>query len=136
MNMKTLLALLLLIPSLSWSDITGNELLEICEGDETYEYLHCMGIIQGSVDGLLFSNSNMKSSKEIDNDDFKICDSSKIEMIGQARDVVVEFLKKNPKQRHQHYILLVNIVISEWLSCGYWSSYGLREMLEENGFNF
>jgi len=134
--MKTLLSLLLLIPSLSWGNfMNGNTLLEYCESNLEYEKNFCYGTIAGSLDTIVLYNSYIKSEKQ-DDEKYKFCNIDKIGDVKQAVDVVINFLKINPKNRNGNHVVLIDMAISDWLSCGYYNA-ETRKLIEDRlGYNF
>lgn len=86
---------------------TGNQLLEDCtaeRGTSTFyqNQADCMGYIAGVIDQFIFQRMVMEKADCV----------PKITK-GQARDILVAFLQKNPADRHHPAAVLVTLAIME-----------------------
>lgn len=85
---------------------TGNDLLRYCKSDaDAAEQSFCLGYLHGVVDGAM--------AIRVSEGQAQIFEIPAGVHILQIRDVVVKFLKKNPKDRHLAAVALVFKALKE-----------------------
>lgn len=85
----------------------GNELLDICSKEGYFSQGYCLGYIRAlssGVDMLLYTNKQ------------RICYGPNI-TIGQVRDVVLAYLRRNPAKRNENAMVLVSWASAEAWPC-------------------
>jgi hypothetical protein len=85
----------------------GNELLEVCTRDDYFSQGYCLGYIRALSDGVdmvLYTGNQ------------KICYGDNV-TIGQIRDVVIDYVKRNPAKRNKNAMVLVSWALAEAWPC-------------------
>lgn len=83
----------------------GNDLLDVCSKTDYYSQGYCLGYIRALSSGVdaVLATSNQK-----------ICYGQGV-TIGQIRDVVVAYIRRNPAKRNENAMVLVS-----WASVEAW----------------
>ncbi len=91
------------------STTTGNDLLESCESKGNFEQAFCLGYITGvtDIEGL---DSAVYPERR------RSCVPENVTN-GQARDVVVKYLKDHPEERHLQAAILVAKAMGQAFPC-------------------
>ena len=85
----------------------GNELLELCSNSDYFSQGYCMGYIRALSSGvnlILYTGGK------------QICYQPNI-TVGQMRDVVVSYIRRNPQSRNKDAIVLVSWALAEAWPC-------------------
>lgn len=85
----------------------GNDLLDVCTKDDYFSQGYCLGYIRAlssGVDAILATNKQ------------QICYRQGI-TIGQIRDVVVSYIRRNPAKRNENAMVLVSWASAEAWPC-------------------
>jgi Rap1a immunity proteins len=90
---------------ISISDLTGNDLLRLCSGNEAFETNVCTGYIEGVRDGSMFATVSLKAKPF-----FSVPEKVSSD---QLRDVVVKYLRDNPGTRHKPAGMLTIFALKE-----------------------
>ena len=85
----------------------GNELLEVCTQTDYFSQGYCLGYIRALSDG-------MDMILAMDNK--QVCYGGNV-TIGQIRDVVIDYVKRNPAKRNQNAMVLVSWALAEAWPC-------------------
>jgi len=85
----------------------GNELLDICSKDDYFHQGYCLGYIRALSSGV---DLVLYTSKQ------QICYGSNI-TIGQIRDVVIAYIRRNPAKRNENAMVLVSGASAEAWPC-------------------
>lgn len=83
---------------------TGNEIMSMCEQNETEAQVYCAAYINGIADGLSTHPNKV----------FCVPDNVTWQ---QIRDITLKFISDNAPFRHFHTALLVNTALSEAFPC-------------------
>lgn len=107
-------------------NLTGNELLAICEQSENdlAQSGFCMGYVLGAVEGikwgvsvpLMMGGKSTESVEETGNVLLGFCLSPDA-TLGQFRDIVMKFLRDNPASRHDSARFLVQMAMRDAFPC-------------------
>jgi len=117
------------------SFLNGQELYDYCTSNEISEINFCTGFISGVLETYVDENENDYNDyvKKNQDEGFKKCDTTKITSLGQAKDVVTNFLKINPKKRNETGQYLAKLSIMDWLNCG---TFGDVKIVFETSFGY
>lgn len=85
----------------------GNDLLDICTKDDYFNQGYCLGYIRALSSGvdMVLATSNQR-----------ICYRDNITM-GQIRDVVIAYIRRNPAKRNENAMVLVSWASAEAWPC-------------------
>lgn len=86
----------------------GNDMLTICNKSDSYSVGFCTGYIRALSTGV----DIIMAEK-----DLKVCYGENV-TIGQIRDVVVDYTRRNPAKRNESAIVLVAYASAEAWPCG------------------
>ena len=100
-------------PSFAVFGLPGNDLLALCESKSEMNKKSCFFYIEGVLDGLATMQMALEYQKSIKG---PICIPEKVEPL-QLHDVVVQYLKKNPQERHKPATLLGFLAIDDAYPC-------------------
>ena len=111
----------LCFPQIPMNDVpinTGNNLYAVCRSDNTSMSLLCMGYIDGVISGFYASSGYatfVYDGVEVDTlRGFCLPDGAEME---QQRDVVVNYLRRNPENRQSPAELLIHTAFMEAWPC-------------------
>lgn len=100
-----------LAPTVSFARETavddGNDLLDVCTKGDYFSDGYCLGYIRGlsnGVDMVLYTNKQ------------QICYRQGI-TLGQIRDVVIAYIRRNPAKRNENAMVLVSWASAEAWPC-------------------
>lgn len=85
----------------------GNDLLDVCTKGDYFSDGYCLGYIRGLSNGV---DMVLYTSKQ------RICYGPNI-TIGQIRDVVVSYIRRNPAKRNENAMVLVSWASAEAWPC-------------------
>jgi len=85
----------------------GNDLLSTCNSGEYYNQGYCLGYIRGLSLGV---DAVLETGKK------KICYPENVTM-GQLRDVVIAYIRRNPAERNKNAMVLVAFASSDAWPC-------------------
>lgn len=107
-------------------NLTGNELLAICEHDEAdlAKAGFCIGYIMGAVEGikwgvsvpLLQEGKDTETVERTGNQLLGVCLSPEA-TVTQYRDIVLRFLRDNPASRHDSARSLIHVAMQDAFHC-------------------
>lgn len=110
----------------SAENLSGNELLSVCEAkDDSAQLGYCLGYVQGAIEGMKWGISVplFASGEEADQVDkagnaiLGFCLPTDV-TLGQNRDVIVKFLTDNPAERHNSARTLIQDALKQAFPCG------------------
>jgi hypothetical protein len=85
----------------------GNDMLTVCNKPDSYSEGYCLGYIRALSTGV---DVYLTTRKE------KVCYGTNV-TIGQLRDVVVDYVRRNPAKRDEQAITLVLLASAEAWPC-------------------
>ena len=84
--------------------VSGNELYSRCiHGPSTPQYVACLAYVEGTVDALSVDKT--------------ICLPESHVTTGQVKDIIVNYLRDHPQNRHNSASLLAAIALNEAFPC-------------------
>jgi hypothetical protein len=86
----------------------GNDLYATCNKSDSYSEGYCLGYIRALSTGVDIIMAEKKQ---------KVCYGENV-TIGQIRDVVVDYIRRNPAKRNESAIVLVAYASAEAWPCG------------------
>lgn len=101
-----------LSPTVAAENITGNDLLEFCTSQDPSDLRYCLGFIYGVKITYDLHNEYGNSSTMV----IKSCSPSSWNA-GQIKDIVVKYLRENPKDRSHHPTILVLAALTDAWPC-------------------
>jgi len=98
----------------SFSFETGNDLYAQCTSNKYQDSAYCLGYIAGVID--LRVAVVTAAQQGINIMEAKICIPHDVTQ-GQAKDVVVDFFKRNPQMRHERASIQVDLALFKAWPC-------------------
>jgi len=100
--------------------ITGNELHDLLQSEDTYKSMQGMSYLQGYSDAesffKYFESSSAQEQNRKPNLHFFSCPPENV-TVGQAKDVVKKFLEDNPAKRNINAAILMRRAFTEAWPC-------------------
>jgi hypothetical protein len=116
------LVMLLVGPSTAFS-YTGNELLEHCASEQPTEQAFCMGYIDGvdsgfkmGLDAAVDLLTDIPKPQRQARGMYLYCMPSRVTRF-QTRDIVLKWLRENPKERHKPAAVLTVAALTDAYPC-------------------